>query len=133
MSRCNTVLLESHLKTLRLPTFLKEYAKAAKQSGERGDSHDVFLEQLAELEVNQRRFQGVDPPAEASGLPGRKDLSELRLRRRAGPEQEASARPVHLPVHRREGVGHFASARRAWGKVTSRPHLAAKRAAAGMV
>lgn len=41
MSKSNTVLLESHLKTLRLPTFVKEYAKAARQAGERGESHEL--------------------------------------------------------------------------------------------
>lgn len=43
-----------HLKTLRLPTFVTEYAEAAKQAGEQGESHEAFLEHLAELEVNQR-------------------------------------------------------------------------------
>src|ERR1700685_2699846 len=77
MSKCNTVLLESHLKTLRLPTFVKEYAKAAKQSGERGDSHESFLEHLAELEVNQRDSKASIRRLKQAGFPVDKDLSEF--------------------------------------------------------
>ncbi|HET6248604.1 MAG TPA: IS21-like element helper ATPase IstB [Tepidisphaeraceae bacterium] len=77
MSKGNTVLLESHLKTLRLPTFVKEYAKAAKQSGERGDSHELFLEHLAELEVNQRDSKASIRRLKQAGFPVDKDLSEF--------------------------------------------------------
>lgn len=75
MSQCNTVLLESHLRTLRLPTFVKEYAKAAKQSGERGDSHEAFLEHLAELEVNQRDSKASIRRLKQASFPADKDLS----------------------------------------------------------
>jgi DNA replication protein DnaC len=77
MSKCNTVLLESYLKTLRLPTFVKEYAKAARQSGERGDSHEVFLEHLAELEVNQRDSKASIRRLKQAGFPVDKDLSDF--------------------------------------------------------
>ena len=75
MTQCNTVLLESHLKTLRLPTFVKEYAKAAKQSGERGDTHESFLEHLAELEVNQRDAKASTRRLKQASFPVDKDLS----------------------------------------------------------
>ena len=75
MSKCNTVLLESHLKTLRLPTFLKEYAKAARQAGERGEDHEVFLEHLAELEVNQRDSKASVRRLKQAGFGADKDLS----------------------------------------------------------
>ena len=75
MTKCNTVLLESHLKTLRLPTFVKEYAKAAKQSGERGEDHESFLEHLAELEVNQRDSKASIRRLKQAGFPVDKDLS----------------------------------------------------------
>jgi DNA replication protein DnaC len=71
----NTVLLESHLRALRLPTFVKEYAKAARQSGQRGDSHESFLEQLAELEVNQREAKASARRLKQAGFPVDKDLS----------------------------------------------------------
>jgi DNA replication protein DnaC len=77
MSKGNTVLLESHLKALRLPTFVKEYAKAAKQSSARGDSHELFLEQLAELEVNQRESKATIRRLKQAGFAVDKDLSEF--------------------------------------------------------
>ena len=77
MSKSNSVLLESHLKTLRLPTFLKEYAKAARQSGERGDSHEAFLEHLAELEVNQRDSAASMRRLKQAGFPMGKELSDF--------------------------------------------------------
>jgi DNA replication protein DnaC len=75
MSQCNTVLLESHLKTLRLPTFVKEHAKAARQSSERGEDHESFLEHLAELEVNQRDSKASIRRLKQAGFPVDKDLS----------------------------------------------------------
>jgi DNA replication protein DnaC len=84
MSKCNTVLLENHLKTLRLPTFVKEYAKAAKQAGERGESHEVFLEQLAELEVNQRDSKASVRRLKQAGFCSEKDLSGFDFTAAAG-------------------------------------------------
>ena len=75
MSDCNTVLLESYLKALRLPTFIKEYAKVARQCGERGDSHESFLERLAELEVNQRDSKASIRRLKQASFPVEKDLS----------------------------------------------------------
>jgi DNA replication protein DnaC len=75
MSDCNSVLLESYLKALRLPTFIKEYAKVARQCGERGDSHESFLERLAELEVNQRDSKASIRRLKQASFPVEKDLS----------------------------------------------------------
>jgi DNA replication protein DnaC len=72
---CNTVLLESHLKALCLPAFLREYAKVARQCGERGDGHESFLEQLAELEVNQRQARATQRRLRQASFPAEKDLS----------------------------------------------------------
>jgi DNA replication protein DnaC len=77
MSTHNAILLESYLKALRLPTFVKEYAKAAKQSGERGDSHESFLEHLAELEVNQRDSKASMRRLKQASFPVDKDLSDF--------------------------------------------------------
>jgi DNA replication protein DnaC len=75
MSKYNTILLESHLKALRLPTFIREYARTARQCGERGDSHELFLERLAELEVNQRDSKAATRRLKQAGFAVDKDLS----------------------------------------------------------
>ena len=38
----NNVLLENYLKSLRLPTFLKEHEKVARQSGEGNKNYTQF-------------------------------------------------------------------------------------------
>ena len=48
-------LLKSHLKTLRMPTMLRESTTLARQIGEQHDSYELYMQQLAELEVQQRK------------------------------------------------------------------------------
>ncbi len=48
-------LLKSHLKTLRMPTMLRESTTVARQIGEQHGSYELYLQQLAELEVQQRK------------------------------------------------------------------------------
>ena len=77
MSDFNPVLLESHLKTLRLPTIVREYAKAAREAGERGDSRESYLERLAELEVNARQSGATSRRLKQAQFPAVKELSEF--------------------------------------------------------
>jgi len=44
------LLLAHHLKALRLPTFLREYDKLARQCAAEGVDHVRYLVRLAELE-----------------------------------------------------------------------------------
>ena len=55
------LLLDHHLKTLKLPTFLREYAKQARLSADDGVDHIAYLARLAELELidRERRQAGV--------------------------------------------------------------------------
>ena len=48
------VLLEHHLKALRLPTFLREYDKVAQQCAAEGVDSPRYLLRLAELELLDR-------------------------------------------------------------------------------
>ena len=48
------MLLTHHLKTLKLPTFLSEYDKVARQCAEEGVDHTRYLLRLAELELIDR-------------------------------------------------------------------------------
>ena len=43
MSNRSTLLLEHHLKELRLPTFLREYRKLAAQCAAEGTDHPDYL------------------------------------------------------------------------------------------
>jgi hypothetical protein len=53
------LLLSHHLKTLRLPTFLREYDKQAKQCAVEGVDHARYLLRLAELELIDRERRMV--------------------------------------------------------------------------
>ena len=60
MSETPQVLLGHHLKTLRLPTFLREYDKVARQSAQDGVDHVRFLLRLVELELVDRERRMVE-------------------------------------------------------------------------
>jgi len=68
------VLLAYHLKTLKLPVFLREYQKiAARCAKEQGD-YARFLLELAELELIEREKRGTERRIIEAGFPVRKTL-----------------------------------------------------------
>ena len=54
------VLLEHHLKTLRLPTFLREYDKLAQQCAAEGVDFPRYLLRLSELELLDRERRATE-------------------------------------------------------------------------
>ena len=54
MSDAPELLLDHHLKTLKLPTFLREYGKLSRQCAAEGLDHVRFLARLVELELIDR-------------------------------------------------------------------------------
>ncbi len=54
------VLLEHHLKTLRLPTMLREYDKVAQQCATESIDYPRFLLRLVELELLDRDRRAVE-------------------------------------------------------------------------
>jgi DNA replication protein DnaC len=65
MSAVPQVLLAHHLKALKLPTFLREYDKQARQCAAEGVDHTGYLLRLAELELleRERRIRQARFPA----------------------------------------------------------------------
>ena len=59
MSDRPTLLLEHHLKELKLPTFLREYGKIAAQCASEGVDYPDYLLRLAELELIDRHHRLV--------------------------------------------------------------------------
>ena len=53
MSDRSTVLLEHHLKELKLPTFLREYGKVAGRCAAEDIDHPGYLLRLSELRLRQ--------------------------------------------------------------------------------
>src|SRR5437660_8958049 len=54
------VLLDHHLKTLRLPTFLREYDKVAQQCAAEGVEFPRYLLRLSELELLDRERRATE-------------------------------------------------------------------------
>lgn len=77
MSEAPQLLLEHHLKTLKLPTFLREYAKQARQCAAEGLDHVQFLARLAELELIDRERRMVERRIKAARFPVVKSLDSF--------------------------------------------------------
>lgn len=79
MSRDLHLLLKSHLKTLKLPTFGCEYPAVARQCAANDASYEAFLQQLAELEVQHRQAQAIARRIKLAGFPLIKELSNFNF------------------------------------------------------
>ena len=62
MSDAPQILLNHRLKSLRLPTVLREYGKLAKQAAAEGLDHVQFLGRLIELEMIDRERRMIERP-----------------------------------------------------------------------
>ena len=71
------VLLTHHLKALKLPTFLKEYDKLARQCAEEGVDHTRYLLRLSELELIDRERRMVERRIKLAHFPTIKSLDSF--------------------------------------------------------
>ena len=74
MSQRSTLLLEHHLKELRLPGFLREYGKMAAQGAADNVDHPEYLLRMAELELIDRHQRMVERRIHAARFPTVKSL-----------------------------------------------------------
>ena len=79
MSTRSTLLLEHHLKELKLPTFLREYRKLAAQCAAAGTDHPDYLLRLAELELIDRHQRMVQRCIRAARFPATKSLDTFEF------------------------------------------------------
>lgn len=77
MTEAPKLLLDHHLKTLKLPTFLKEYEKLARQCAADGQDHVRFLARLVELELIDRERRMVERRIKAAKFPVVKSLDSF--------------------------------------------------------
>jgi DNA replication protein DnaC len=71
------LLLDHHLKTLKLPTFLREYSKVARQCAAEGLDHVQFLARLVELELIDRERRMIERRIKAARFPAVKSLDSF--------------------------------------------------------
>ena len=74
MNDRSTLLLEHHLKELKLPSFLREYGKMAALCAAEGVEHPQYLLRLAELELIDRHQRMVERRIRAARFPAVKSL-----------------------------------------------------------
>ena len=74
MSDRPTLLLEHHLKELKLPSFLREYGKMAAQCAAEGVDHPTYLLRLGELELIDRHQRMVERRIRAARFPAVKSM-----------------------------------------------------------
>jgi DNA replication protein DnaC len=72
-----SLLLKSHLKTLKLPTMWAQCVEVARQCTEADASYEEFLERLAEREVAARQAKATERRLRQAGFPAAKDLADF--------------------------------------------------------
>jgi DNA replication protein DnaC len=77
MSDAPEILLNHRLKSLRLPTVLREYGKLAKQAAAEGLDHVQFLARLVELEMIDRERRMIERRIKAAKFPAVKSLDSF--------------------------------------------------------
>ena len=77
MSEVPQVLLAHHLKALKLPAFLREHDKLARQCAAEGVDHVRYLLRLAELELIEREGRMVERRIRAARFPAVKSLDSF--------------------------------------------------------
>ena len=68
------VLLDHYLKTLRLPSFKREYEKQAQLAAKAGDNHVAYLLRLTELELIDREQRLIERRIRTAKFPAVKSL-----------------------------------------------------------
>jgi DNA replication protein DnaC len=71
------LLLGYHLKALKLPTFLREYDRLAKQCSQEGCDFPTYLLRLCELELIDRERRLIDRRIRAARFPSVKSLDSF--------------------------------------------------------
>ena len=88
MSDTPQLLLAHHLKALKLPTFLREYDKQARQCAAEGVDHVRYLVRLTELELIDRERRMVERRIRMAKFPAGQKLGQLRLQSHAIAQQD---------------------------------------------
>ena len=73
------LLLESYLKTLKLPTMRAEYKAIARRCSETDASYEDYLQQLAELETQRRTAMAIERRLKQAEFPMVKEMASYRF------------------------------------------------------
>jgi DNA replication protein DnaC len=121
MNAGERMALESHLRTLRLPSVKREYVKTAEDAAKEGTSHELYLLRLMSQEIADREERAFAKRLAMARLPSKKTLADfdfaalpkldpLRVHRLAGCEFVEKAENVLLVGGSGTGKTHLATA-----------------------
>ena len=113
--------VKSHLKALRLPTVLREYAKTAADAAKEGLDYEAYLLRLLQFEISDREARSFQRLLKLARLPANKtiaefnftrlpDLEPLTIHRLAGCDFVTKAENVLLVGSSGTGKTHLATA-----------------------
>ena len=85
------VLLQHHLKKLRLPTFHSEYAKQARQYAVENKDHINYLLRLCELELIERERRMIERQDQGREVSSHQEPGQLRFQGDRVTQQAARA------------------------------------------
>ena len=77
MSNEANILLEHHLKSLKLPVFFREYQKVGAQCARENKGSERFLLELTELELIEREHRRAERRVKEAGFPINKSLDSF--------------------------------------------------------
>ena len=80
MTEVPQILLNHRLKSLQLPTVLREYGKLARQAAAEGLDHVQFLARLIELEMIDRERRIIERRIKAAKFPAVKSLDSFEFK-----------------------------------------------------
>ncbi len=99
MTEAPQILLNHRLKSLRLPTVLREYGKLAKQAAAEGLDHVQFLARLVELEMIDRERRMIERRIKAAKFPAVKSLDSFDFKAiPALNKMQSTVAPLSLPL-----------------------------------
>ena len=78
-SPATPLLLNESLKSLRLPTMLREYPAVSRDCAASDASYETFLERLTDREVQARHSKGVERRLQAAHFPTSKELADFQF------------------------------------------------------
>jgi DNA replication protein DnaC len=77
MTQAQALLLETHLKKLRLPSILRQYRKLATQAAQQNWTHEQFLQAAVEQEVQSQEENAYKQRLKLARFPAQKTLAQF--------------------------------------------------------